>query len=113
MEELINETKRTYPRRVIRDLYKKYISQNRIPNATSIEGKKRWVVAKVIKKDVRDITKWHHANIGLHKGVKPEIISKKLLELYMDACEILDENPNEKSWYFNSLHSIINPNNER
>lgn len=113
MEELIDENKRTYPRRVIRDLYKKYISQDRIPKATSIEGKKRWVVAKIIKKDVKDITKWHQANIGLYKGVKPEMISKKLLELYMDACKVLDENPNEQSWYFNSLHSIVNPDNER
>jgi hypothetical protein len=113
LEELIEENKRTYPRRLIRDLYKKYILENRIPKASSIEGKKRWVVATVIKKDVRDITKWHQANIGLFKGVKPEMISKKLLELYMDACKVLDENPNEQSWYFNSLHSIVNPNNER
>mgnify|MGYP006392309543 CR=1 FL=1 len=108
MEEIINETKRTYPRRLIRDLYKKYILDNRIPKASSIEGKKKWVVATVIKKDVRDITKWHQANIGLFKGVKPALISEVLMDLYMDACTVLNENPNEQSWYFNSLNSLMN-----
>lgn len=97
-----------YRRRLIKELFNKYVELDRIPMPTTLEGKSRWVVSKVIKRDVKSISSWYFANKDTIYGDKGKRIAIKLLDLYQDANTILNENVNEYSEYFNRLHKIIN-----
>ena len=99
---------KNYPNRLIKTLFCKYITQDRIPLPSTLEGKNRWIVSKTIKRDVKSIYKWSKDKETVITGDKPQLISRKLRELYMDACAILNENTNERAEYYIVLTEIRN-----
>jgi hypothetical protein len=107
---------RKYPRNILSYLNDKYIIQNRIPLPTSLTGKDRWVVAKTIKFDVKRFRNFfqddreHVQGYRQKDAVLCKLIATKLLALYMDACEVLNENGNERAEFYNILTGIINEN---
>jgi hypothetical protein len=98
---------RPYPRRLIKTLYSKYVKQDRIPLPSTLEGKSKWIVAKVIKKDVKSLSKWSSDPNNKYFGPKPKKIAERLLELYLDASDVMKENGNERCDYYLSLRNII------
>ena len=100
------EVHKNYPRRLIQKLTDKYIIQNRIPSPTSLEGDDRWVVAKIIKKDVRSLSKWYIEKQKASEVEQAKVVAEKLLNLYINACRILQENSNERDTYCVHLSAI-------
>jgi hypothetical protein len=100
----------TYPKKLIADLYKKYILEDRIPPPDSINienSKRRWVVFKTIKKDVKNLTKWFQ-DVNRTETDKNQVnaIVIKLRDLYVDAGIDFKENPNEWGDYLSTLSDI-------
>lgn len=101
-----------YPKNLIVDLYKKYILENRIPPPDSINienPKRRWVVFKNIKKDVKNLSKWFQdVNKTETETDKNQVnaIVIKIRDLYVDAGIDFKENSNEWGDYLSTLSDI-------